>query len=356
MHDDAPSEKPDPSLCGATGPRQSSRRLRQNASSSCCTTAFSRWTWPAPGRRSAPPTRKPRPRCTSWAPWPPNPWSPPGTRGCACRWTAPSEDGDGPVDMIVVPGGPGVERASAHGETRAWLRRRDAGTRRSVCTGAFLLASAGLLDGRVVTTHWRSADRLRQLYPALRVEDDRLYVDSGKYWTSAGVSAGIDLAWPDRARPRSRAVAAGGAPAGGLHAARRRPAPVQPDPAAAGPRRRARSASWCRRWRRDCRPAGRSTTWPTPATCRAAPSNASSSRISAWRPRVLRMLRRERAGAVQASGKMSKKEMERHLGPLGQPWAAPTQGSPAGPVRGRAGLMRPVRALLPCGIQQTFRD
>ncbi|WMD23698.1 AraC family transcriptional regulator [Achromobacter seleniivolatilans] len=105
-------------------------------------------------------------------------------------------DGDAPIDMMLVPGGPGVDLASAHLEMRAWLRRRDAATRRtsSVCTGAFVLASAGLLNGRAVTTHWRSADRLRQLYPALRVQDDRIFIESGKYWTSAGVTAGIDLA------------------------------------------------------------------------------------------------------------------------------------------------------------------
>ena len=197
-----------------------------------------------------------------------------------------SEDGDGPVDMIVVPGGPGVERASAHGETRAWLRRRDAGTRRtcSVCTGAFLLACAGLLDGRVVTTHWRSADRLRQLYPAAGggrppLRGQRQVLDLGRRLGRHRPGPG-----PDRARPRSRTVAAGGAPAGGLHAPRRRPAPVQPDPAAAGPRRRAVPRAGAEDGG-DCRPAGRSTTWPTPAACRAAPSNASSSRISAWRPR-----------------------------------------------------------------------
>ncbi|WP_373824127.1 GlxA family transcriptional regulator, partial [Achromobacter insuavis] len=84
----------------------------------------------------------------------------------------------------------------AHGETLAWLRRRSPQARRtcSVCTGAFLLAAASLLDGRRVTTHWRSADRLRQLYPGLRVEDDRIFIESGAIWTSAGVTAGIDLA------------------------------------------------------------------------------------------------------------------------------------------------------------------
>lgn len=107
-----------------------------------------------------------------------------------------AEDDDAPIDMLFVPGGPGIDQASAHGETLAWLRRRGPQARRtcSVCTGAFLLAAAGLLDGRRVTTHWRSADRLRQLYPGLRVEDDRIFIESGAIWTSAGVTAGIDLA------------------------------------------------------------------------------------------------------------------------------------------------------------------
>ena len=198
MHDDAPSEKPDPSLCGATGTRVpiiapiAPKRVVfvlydgfQPLDLAGPWQAFSSANEEAEAALYQLGTVAAEPVVATWDQ---------GLRmQVDCTF---SEDGDGPVDMIVVPGGPGVERASAHGETRAWLRRRDAGTRRtcSVCTGAFLLACAGLLDGRVVTTHWRSADRLRQLYPALRVEDDRLYVDSGKYWTSAGVSAGIDLA------------------------------------------------------------------------------------------------------------------------------------------------------------------
>ncbi|MGE8657194.1 MAG: GlxA family transcriptional regulator [Achromobacter sp.] len=107
-----------------------------------------------------------------------------------------ANDDDAPIDMLFVPGGPGIDQASAHGETLAWLRRRGPQARRtcSVCTGAFLLAAAGLLDGRRVTTHWRSADRLRHLHPGLKVEDDRIYIESGAIWTSAGVNAGIDLA------------------------------------------------------------------------------------------------------------------------------------------------------------------
>jgi transcriptional regulator GlxA family with amidase domain len=64
----------------------------------------------------------------------------------------------------------------------------------TVCTGAFLAAEAGLLDGRRVTTHWAHADRLASEYPALTVDPDPIYLRDGKYWTSAGVTAGIDLA------------------------------------------------------------------------------------------------------------------------------------------------------------------
>jgi transcriptional regulator GlxA family with amidase domain len=101
-----------------------------------------------------------------------------------------------PIDMLVVPGGPGIHAASADQQLLHWLRDRDQTTRRtcSVCTGAFLLAAAGLLDGREVTTHWRSAERLRREFPALRVNEDKIYCESEKYWTTAGVTAGIDLA------------------------------------------------------------------------------------------------------------------------------------------------------------------
>ena len=70
------------------------------------------------------------------------------------------------------------------------------GTRRiaSVCTGAFILAAAGMLDGRVATTHWKHAVRLQRLYPKVKVEGDRIFTKSGAIWTSAGVAAGIDLA------------------------------------------------------------------------------------------------------------------------------------------------------------------
>jgi transcriptional regulator GlxA family with amidase domain len=101
-----------------------------------------------------------------------------------------------PIDALVVPGGGGVYAACSDLQLVNWLRERDQATRRtcSVCTGAFLLAATGLLNGREVTTHWRSAGRLQRDFPAIKVNDDRIYCESGKYWTTAGVTAGIDLA------------------------------------------------------------------------------------------------------------------------------------------------------------------
>jgi transcriptional regulator GlxA family with amidase domain len=78
----------------------------------------------------------------------------------------------------------------------AWLRRLAPRVRRigSVCTGTFVLAAAGLLAGRRVTTHWNSAARLQQMFPALRVDADPIFIKDGKVYTSAGVTAGMDLA------------------------------------------------------------------------------------------------------------------------------------------------------------------
>lgn len=78
----------------------------------------------------------------------------------------------------------------------AWLRRAGLEARRvaGVCTGAFVLAEAGLLDGRPATTHWAHARTLQRLHPAVRVEEDRIFVRDGAIWTSAGMTAAIDLA------------------------------------------------------------------------------------------------------------------------------------------------------------------
>jgi len=101
-----------------------------------------------------------------------------------------------PIDTLIVPGGAGSAGVSADGALLEWLRTVAPSTRRvsSVCTGAFVLAAAGLLDGRRATTHWASAARLAKMYPAVEVDPDPIYVRDGKVWTSAGVTAGMDLA------------------------------------------------------------------------------------------------------------------------------------------------------------------
>lgn len=100
------------------------------------------------------------------------------------------------IDTLIIPGGPGVQEALKDQRTVAWVRHQSDGARRvaSVCTGAFLLAETGLLDGRRATTHWKSCGRLQECYPKIHVEHDPIYVTDGKIWTSAGVTAGIDLA------------------------------------------------------------------------------------------------------------------------------------------------------------------
>jgi transcriptional regulator GlxA family with amidase domain len=99
------------------------------------------------------------------------------------------------VDTLIVPGGPGVHVALQDAKIIDWVRRQYAAARRtsSVCTGAFLLAEAGILAGRRVTTHWQSCSRLQQRYPDILVEPDPIYVRDERIWTSAGVTAGIDL-------------------------------------------------------------------------------------------------------------------------------------------------------------------
>ncbi len=102
----------------------------------------------------------------------------------------------GPIDTLVVAGGTGVRDAVDDPGLMTWLGAAAGRSRRvtSVCTGAFLLAEAGLLDGRRATTHWASADRLAGRHPQVEVDPDRIFVRDDPVWTSAGVTAGIDLA------------------------------------------------------------------------------------------------------------------------------------------------------------------
>ncbi len=102
----------------------------------------------------------------------------------------------GPIDTLVVAGGLGTAAARRDERLVAWLRDAAGRSRRvaSVCTGAFLLAKAGLLDGRRATTHWDACAALRRNHPEVTVEPDPIFVRDRDVYTSAGVTAGIDLA------------------------------------------------------------------------------------------------------------------------------------------------------------------
>jgi transcriptional regulator GlxA family with amidase domain len=100
------------------------------------------------------------------------------------------------LDTLIVAGGPGHREAAADTTILRWISRTASRSRRtaSVCTGAFLLARSGLLDGRRATTHWASADELARLYPDVRVDAEPIFLRDGPIWTSAGVTSGMDLA------------------------------------------------------------------------------------------------------------------------------------------------------------------
>jgi transcriptional regulator GlxA family with amidase domain len=101
-----------------------------------------------------------------------------------------------PLDILVVPGGWGTRKEIENERVLAWIaaRAKEVETLTSVCTGAMLLGQAGLLDGRRATTHWRALDWMRQSFPAVTVEDTLHVVEDGSVLTSAGISAGIDMA------------------------------------------------------------------------------------------------------------------------------------------------------------------
>lgn len=98
--------------------------------------------------------------------------------------------------VVLVAGGPGLPDAAPDDVMSQWLRDvcPRAGLYGSICTGAFALGHAGMLDGQKVTTHWQNADRLAARFPGAQIEHDRIYLRHGRLVTSAGVTAGIDLA------------------------------------------------------------------------------------------------------------------------------------------------------------------
>ena len=107
-------------------------------------------------------------------------------------WRTASRD----IDTLLIAGTPTISSHQMDQELLNWLQRQARRARRigAVCTGAFVLAAAGLLDGRRATTHWNSTGKLTAMYPDIVVEPDHIYIKDGATYTSAGVTAGMDLA------------------------------------------------------------------------------------------------------------------------------------------------------------------
>jgi transcriptional regulator GlxA family with amidase domain len=116
---------------------------------------------------------------------------------------------EGPFDTLMVVGGQGVRTAIVGRSLTPWLQGEAVRARRtaSVCSGAYILAEAGLLDGRQATTHWDSSRDFARRYPQVDLQPDRIFVRDGPVWTSAGITAGIDLALALVAEDLGEAVA-----------------------------------------------------------------------------------------------------------------------------------------------------
>jgi transcriptional regulator GlxA family with amidase domain len=101
-----------------------------------------------------------------------------------------------PLDTLIVAGGAGVDTACENAALIRWIKARASRARRvaSVCNGAFLLATASLLDGRRAVTHWQRCAEFARRFPAVHLESDPIFIQDGSIWTSAGITAGIDLA------------------------------------------------------------------------------------------------------------------------------------------------------------------
>jgi transcriptional regulator GlxA family with amidase domain len=116
-------------------------------------------------------------------------------RGVMLADATPIADVQGPIDTLVIAGGPGAENGSYDPNFIAWIAKAGSHARRvaSICTGAFLLAEAGLLNGKQAVTHWTFCDRLAREYPKVAVRPEPIFLRDGSIYTSAGITAGIDL-------------------------------------------------------------------------------------------------------------------------------------------------------------------
>jgi transcriptional regulator GlxA family with amidase domain len=114
------------------------------------------------------------------------------------------------LDIVVIPGGQGTRRERHNQRLLDWITLQDSKIEllTSVCTGSFLLAEAGKLDGLQATTHWASVDQMRETYPAIDMRADTRFVEQGRVITSAGISAGIDMALHVVARLHGQETAA----------------------------------------------------------------------------------------------------------------------------------------------------
>jgi transcriptional regulator GlxA family with amidase domain len=116
-------------------------------------------------------------------------------RGVTLADATPTAELLGPIDTLVIAGGPGAESGSYDPNFVAWIAKAGSQARRvaSICTGAFLLAEAGLLNGKQAVTHWTFCDRLAREYPKVVVRPEPIFLRDGSIYTSAGITAGIDL-------------------------------------------------------------------------------------------------------------------------------------------------------------------
>ncbi len=117
-------------------------------------------------------------------------------RGFALTDAVPINEIDGPVDTLIVAGGPGAESGCYDPSLVAWISEMAMRSRRTaaICTGAFVLGAAGVIDGKEVVTHWRFCDRLAKEFPRAIVRPEPIFLKDGLVYTSAGITAGIDLA------------------------------------------------------------------------------------------------------------------------------------------------------------------
>jgi transcriptional regulator GlxA family with amidase domain len=117
------------------------------------------------------------------------------SRGIGLTDAIPVKQISGKIDTLMITGGPGAESGVYDPNYLAWIVEAASRSRRvaSICTGAFLLAAAGLLDGKQAVTHWDFCDRLTREFPAVQVKPDPIFLRDGSVYTSAGITAGIDL-------------------------------------------------------------------------------------------------------------------------------------------------------------------